>query len=464
MKRLLQKLKKTVLFRQRKGSIQARGSVNRQGSVSGFTLIELLVSALIASVMVAVLLSFLVAVLDSDRKETAKSNAQEEVQAAMSYIADDLQEAVYIYGSEALAIVNDQLPHRQTTSPSDVCNTTTANNCTPVLVFWKRYVYNPSAIGTYSTGGTDKIGCMPYLNKTACNASPSPFGGDRYTYSLVAYYLKRDTGSTTWSNTARILRWELKDGYVAYCSTSSTSGTRTIGTDATCPASTQVLRRDDSPLITVGGVGGVGGTALVDPNQYFILPSTGFQRPDFVSSGTLSSLAGAWKKFANFTFNTNPFVTLVDFIDDTEYSAAPAAGKYSSDGNAVATGNGTASTAAIKIPIGKNSSTVPPTNLDCNNPSIGVGQPTTGGVTQRIPDDFSSTTLNPSGLSSFYACVAPESVTARIYIRGNAIARLTTPTADRDSFIRQPTLSNLTFFPTANTRAFGRSAIGLKTK
>ena len=58
MKRLLQKLKKTVLFRQRKGSIQARGSVNRQGSVSGFTLIELLVSALIASLMVAVLLSF----------------------------------------------------------------------------------------------------------------------------------------------------------------------------------------------------------------------------------------------------------------------------------------------------------------------------------------------------------------------------------------------------------------------
>ena len=462
MKRLLQKLKKTVLFRQRKGSIQARGSVNRQGSVSGFTLIELLVSALIASLMVAVLLSFLVAVLDSDRKETAKSNAQEEVQAAMSYIADDLQEAVYIYGSEALASVNSELPHSQATASE--CNSGSAPICTPVLVFWKRYVYNPSAIGTYDntsaagtyTGRKDKIGCMPYLDKASCNAAAIPFGGDRYTYSLVAYYLKRDTGSNTWSNTARILRWELKDGYVAYCSTGGK-----IGIDAACPASTQVSVRGTSPLITVGGVGG---TALVDPNQYFILPSTGFQRPDFVSSGTLSSLSGAWKKFANFTFNTNPFVTLVDFIDDTEYRAAPAAGKYSSDGNTVANGNGTASTAAIKIPIGKNSSTVPPTNLDCNNPSIGVGQPTTGGVAQRVPEDFSSTTLNPSGLSSFYACIAPESVTARIYIRGNAIARLTTPTADRDSFIRQPTLSNLTFFPTANTRAFGRSAIGLKTK
>jgi len=453
MKRLLQKLKKTVLFRQRKGSIQARGSVNRQGLVSGFTLIELLVSALIASVMVAVLLSFLVAVLDSDRKETAKSNAQEEVQAAMSYIADDLQEAVYIYGSEALASVNSELPHSQATASE--CNSGSAPICTPVLVFWKRYVYNPSAIGTYdSTGGKDKIGCMPYLDKTACNAAAIPFGGDRYTYSLVAYYLKRDTGSSTWSNTARILRWELKDGYVAYCSTGGT-----IGTDAACPASTQVSTRADSALIQVGGVN------LADTNRYFILPSTGFQRPDFVSSGTLSSLAGAWKKFANFTFNTNPFVTLVDFIDDTEYKTVQVAGKYSSDGNAVATGNGTASTAAIKIPIGENDKTVsPPTNLDCNNPSIGVGQPTTGGVTQRVPDDFGTTASNPSGLSSFYACIAPESVTARIYIRGNAIARLTTPTVDRDSFIRQPTLSNLTFFPTANTRAFGRSAIGLKTK
>lgn len=454
MKRLLQKLKKTVLFRQRKGSIQARGSVNRQGLVSGFTLIELLVSALIASVMVAVLLSFLVTVLDSDRKETAKSNAQEEVQAAMSYIADDLQEAVYIYGSEALASVNSELPHSQGGTASE-CNSGSASICTPVLVFWKRYVYNPSVIGTYdSTGGKDKIGCMPYLDKTACNAAAIPFGGDRYTYSLVAYYLKRDTGSITWSNTARILRWELKDGYVAYCSTGGT-----IGTDAACPASTQVSTRADSALIQVGGVN------LADTNRYFILPSTGFQRPDFVSSGTLSSLAGAWKKFANFTFNTNPFVTLVDFIDDTEYKTVQVAGKYSSDGNAVATGNGTASTAAIKIPIGENDTTVsPPTNLDCNNPSIGVGQPTTGGVTQRVPDDFGTTASNPSGLSSFYACIAPESVTARIYVRGNAIARLTTPTVDRDSFIRQPTLSNLTFFPTANTRAFGRSAIGLKTK
>ena len=457
MKRLLQKLKKTVLFRQRKGSIQARGSVNRQGLVSGFTLIELLVSALIASVMVAVLLSFLVAVLDSDRKETAKSNAQEEVQAAMSYIADDLQEAVYIYGSEALASVNSELPHSQATASE--CNSGSAPTCTPVLVFWKRFNYNPNAEAKYSstpTAAAVKIGCMPYLTQTSAGcgagANNNAFGGDRYTYSLVAYYLKRDTGSTTWSNTARILRWELKDGYVAYCSTG-----KTIGSTG-CPALAQISTRTASTLIQVGGAN------LADTNQYFILPSTGFQRPDFVSSGTLSSLAGGWKKFANFTFNTNPFVTLVDFIDDTKYETTPVAGKDSSDGNAVATGNGTASTAAIKIPIGENDTAVPPTNLDCNNPSIGVGQPTTGGVTQRVPDDFGTTASNPSGLSSFYACIAPESVTARIYVRGNAIARLTTPTVDRDSFIRQPTLSNLTFFPTANTRAFGRSAIGLKTK
>lgn len=432
--------------------------------------------------MVSVLLTFLVGVLDGDRKETAKSNAQEEIQAAMSYIADDVQEAVYIYGSEALATVNGQLPHMQATA-SD-CNTgagLTGATCTPVLVFWKRYTYNPSAIGTYSSGaGTDKIGCMPFkdvpsatppgLNKTNCDASTTPFGGDRFTYSLVAYYLKRDTGSATWSNTARILRWELKDGYGWYCATGG-STTDTVN----CPTTVAQTRLPtaNSPKISIGGV------PLADANNYFIVPSKGFNRPDFVSSGTLSSLAGAWLKFDDFDFSStsSPFVTLVDFIDDTAYFTAPTAGTFSSDGNAVATGAGTTSTAAIKIPIGKNTpagsivGVASATNLDCDNPSIGVGNPSpasaanpTRAVTQRVPADFNDATSNPSGLSSFYICVAPESVTARIYIRGNAIARLTTPTIDRSSFARQPNANNLSFFPTANTRAFGRSAVGLNKK
>ena len=55
---------------------------------------------------------------------------------------------------------------------------------------------------------------------------------------------------------------------------------------------------------------------LVDPNQYFVSPSVGFNRPDFSTADGLTS----WRKFAEFDFATSPFVTLVDFMDDTDYN------------------------------------------------------------------------------------------------------------------------------------------------
>ena len=469
MKKLLQKLfaQKLASFSQRK-AIKRSKKANRKGLAFGFTLIELLVAALIASLLVAVLLSFLVGVLDSDRKETAKSNAQEELQAAISYISDDLQEAIYIYGSESLAGINSQLPHTDS-GATDQCNTT---NCTPILVFWKRFSYSPNSEAKYSAtpaAAAVKIGCMPYLTQTAagCGAgtTATAFGRDTYTYSLVAYYLKSDdpltTGNSgsTWSNTARILRWEIKDGYVAYCSTGGTIS----ATNSACPApAKQTLRTPNVSSVNNPAIS----PAITDTTNYFIVPSKGFNRPDFSSAGTLSTLSAAWKKFDNFDFSPNPFTTLVDFMDDTDYEATQG-------GNVAAAGTGTSATAAsaIKIPIGKNTTIASGviSNLDCDDPSVGVGNPnpasaanTSGSVTQRVPEDFTSTVFNPSKLSSFYACVTPESVTARIYLRGNAIARLATPSIAKA--LRQPNTSNITFFPNADVRSFGRSAVGLKKK
>ncbi|OIP72690.1 MAG: hypothetical protein AUK48_10965 [Oscillatoriales cyanobacterium CG2_30_44_21] len=442
--------------------------IRRKRLALGFTLIELLVASLIASLLVSVLLGFLFGVTDSDRRETAKSNAQEDLQSTINFISNDLQEAIYIYGSDALASINDQLPHRQASTA--VCNPTT-NNCTPVLVFWKRYNYDPNSKAKYSKSGTEEtIGCMPYIGKVlaSCKASSTAFGRDTYTYSLVAYYLKRDTNETTWSNTARILRWELKDGYVAYCATSGSvtktgTGLGTINITAGCPEVKNLSTRDDSSLLPP--------QSRSDSKVYFILPDRGFTSPDFASAGTLSSLAAGWRKYEDFTFDTSQpgftrFLTLVDFIDDTAYN-------INQGGDNLANAPTSATTAsAIKIPIGKNVaiSGLPSTNPNCDDPSVGVGNvnPATasnpsGNVTQRVPADFADTSIsNPSGLSSFYACVAPENVTVRIYMRGNAIARLVTPTVDREQ--RRPTANNLSSFPTADVRAFGRSSVGLKTK
>ena len=424
------------------GSRQRKKALNtsRKGYknyLKGFTLIELLVAMLITSIIVSVMLAFLVGVLESDRKEQAKSDAQEEVQSALSYIADDKQEAVYIYGATALSEINpadptkSQLPHAQSNAPAS-CNTT---NCTPVLVFWKRYTYDPTA----KTSDGKYYGCLPYQDgtplATACNASASDankraaFGADSFTFSLVAYYLKSDIGenSATWSNTARILRWELKDGYRWYCA-DNVSG---------CPPDNTKLAADGTAYPTGASPSyptSIADATIVDRNAYFIPPDQGFSRPDFLAAGSLSQNAGKWRKFANFNFSQNPFTTLLDFVDDTKYT----------DPNM--------KTAVVS----NNSATDPFGNPDCADPTKGVGVASATMLAQRVPSDFSNATANPSQLTSFYTCVAPEQVTARVYLRGNALARIQSIAS-----LRKPNDGNSSFFPNVNVRVFGRSSLGL---
>ncbi|PLS68230.1 MAG: hypothetical protein CV045_09050 [Cyanobacteria bacterium M5B4] len=109
----------------------------KPSAVSGFTLIEILVSLVIASLIVATLLSVLVGVLQSNKREDAKTKSQEELQAAANYIANDLQQAVYIYPAEAFCTA---LP---TVNPKCIGalipQSTATFDRTPILAFWKRF-------------------------------------------------------------------------------------------------------------------------------------------------------------------------------------------------------------------------------------------------------------------------------------------------------------------------------------
>ncbi len=151
---------------------------------SGFTLIELLVGLILAFLVIIPLLGFMVNLLSTDRQEQAKANTEQEIQAALNYIARDLDQAVYIYDGYGVDEITDQLPQ--------------VDNGVPVLVFWKRQ-FIPKVIPT-ATGAN----CPD--DNDRCD--------DAFVYALVAYYLQRDptcATTNTWSCTARISRIQLRD-------------------------------------------------------------------------------------------------------------------------------------------------------------------------------------------------------------------------------------------------------------
>lgn len=166
-------------------------------SSGGFTLIELLVAGLISVLIITPLLGFMISVMTTDRKEQAKANSEQEIQTAVNYIARDLQQAVYIYDNVGVNAIKNQLPQGADKSP--------------LLVFWKREL-------------VPKV--VPASNNTK---------DDAFVYSLVAYYLIKDT-NPIWSKAARIARWEIRDGVNAISGGVSCAGYTGKYISKNCPS------------------------------------------------------------------------------------------------------------------------------------------------------------------------------------------------------------------------------------
>ncbi|MBD2528098.1 prepilin-type cleavage/methylation domain-containing protein [Nostoc flagelliforme FACHB-838] len=180
-----------------------RSGINK--TISGFTLIDLLVAMVMAVLIITPLMAFMINILEGDRKEQAKATSEQEIQAALDYIARDLQQAVYIYDADGTTRntntttitssgIANQIPPLKS-APN--CNPTTGSSpsvCTPILVFWKRELI------------ADSVG-ISGTSQTGTNAD------DGFAYSLVAYYLitnPNQTTNSTWSKEARIGRFQLR--------------------------------------------------------------------------------------------------------------------------------------------------------------------------------------------------------------------------------------------------------------
>ena len=167
----------------------------------GMTLVELLVGSIMAFLIITPMLGFVVDMLNTDRREQVKSNTEQDLQAAVDFIAQDLSQAIYIYDQAGITAVNNS----PTKLPPPPQNTTG----TPILVFWKRQQIKKS-VPINSTVSAKK--------PSNCDSKPEQCN-DTYVLSLVVYYQIKDTTSnTTWCQPSggtcptRIARYEIRDG------------------------------------------------------------------------------------------------------------------------------------------------------------------------------------------------------------------------------------------------------------
>ena len=208
---------------------------------AGFTLIELLVAMILASLILTPLLTFMINIMQADRREQVKSNTEQELKSAIDFIARDLEQAVYIYDADGINAIRSQLPKSDD-----------SDNYFPTLVFWKRQnIKNAIPITTND-----------------CTSDPEECD-DTFSYSLVAYYFIKDNSNSTWSNAARIGRFQISDGY---------------GINDT----EKVATRDD-----------------------------GFKLFDLTGSGDLKTKMNSWES-DTYTSSSPKILTLVDYIDQTQ--------------------------------------------------------------------------------------------------------------------------------------------------
>ncbi|MEG4170814.1 MULTISPECIES: hormogonium polysaccharide secretion pseudopilin HpsC [unclassified Microcoleus] len=190
MKSLLRLLLKTQYQRNRSGPAQTE---------KGMTLVELLVGAIMAFLIITPMLGFVVDMLNTDRREQVKSNTEQDLQAAVDFIAQDLSQAIYIYdnkdinvGTAANPAIRNQLPENG--NPNRI----------PILVFWKRQQI-PKSVPI-----NPNVAARP----NTCTAADC---NDAYVLSLVAYYQFKDN-DVTWCQPlgvtcpTRIARYEIRDG------------------------------------------------------------------------------------------------------------------------------------------------------------------------------------------------------------------------------------------------------------
>ena len=268
--------------------LKSQHQQNRSGRVQtekGMTLIELLIGTVMAFLIITPMLSFVVDMLNTDRRVQVKSNTEQDIQAAVDFIAQDFSQAIYIYDN------NTATDATATGIPAIGSFLPTVTNGTPILVFWKRQqLKNSLPVNQILT---------PLPTNCKPDAQPGTAGecNDSYVLSLVAYYqVKGTTG--IWcqpsgdSNTCptRIVRYQIQDGLKNPAAPANSASAQRYFAD-TDVKSGQTL----SPAFNIGtgaGTNAQPGFDISNPTQRVTNPGIPWDRTDVLVNYLDHSQAG----------------------------------------------------------------------------------------------------------------------------------------------------------------------------
>ena len=393
----------------------------------GMTLVELLVGSIMAFLIITPMLGFVVDMLNTDRREQVKSNTEQDIQAAVDFIAQDLSQAIYIYDQ---AGIND-IQKTPTKLPPSPANTTG----TPILVFWKRQqMKNSLPINEVINKDVKPKQCDNAGIK--CN--------DTYVLSLVAYYqIKDTTSSPTWCQPSggncptRIARYEIRepirnpytiDATKPYYDVADLSVSQK-GSDAFNPKFSFSKPTEE---VTTGG--STNSEVLVNYIDHNAAPLAGTE-----CRTALGNPTDPKEDAPDPAFSIDPTKSF-DLKNPTVNVTNPT-GLTASSGNPQVLVNYIDNTTVANVPA-------LPTPPDCKI-TLGVVDPTGPGA---IPIKSADLLITDKSTNSFYACVDTSKNIARVTIRGNSLRRLQTDAPYNKD--------NPAFFPTASVQVQGLGARG----
>lgn len=175
--------------------------------IAGFTLLELLVSIIIGSLITVLLLGLVIDLAEANQRDASRSQVQQDMQAAIDYMTQDLREAVFVYNGQCVSEGGATLG--ETTCPgivNHIPEELTQNGHTPVLAFWRTDPL-PAGIAQFCADNVAGLASGDADNPVnQANLGGVCLAGR--TYSLIVYVL--DTSNdASWAGQAQIRRFKL---------------------------------------------------------------------------------------------------------------------------------------------------------------------------------------------------------------------------------------------------------------